>query len=50
MQVVVAYPEGEPPDGRYYADVDIDLGNPLRDLEGFVIHIGELLSGGATDI
>ena len=35
--------------GRYYADVDIDLGNPLRDLEGFVIHMGELLSGQDTD-
>jgi hypothetical protein len=49
MQVVVAYPPGEPADGSYYADIDIDLGNPLRDLEGFVIHMGELLSGGDTD-
>ena len=49
MQVVVAYPANEPADGRYYADVDIDLGNPLRDLEGFVIHMGELLSGQDTD-
>jgi hypothetical protein len=49
MQVVIAYPPGEPIDGRYYADIDIDLGNPLRDLEGFVIHMGELLSGRDTD-
>jgi hypothetical protein len=49
MQVVIAYPPGEPLDGRYFADIDIDLGNPLRDLEGFVIHMGELLSGGDTD-
>jgi hypothetical protein len=49
MQVVVAYPPGEPVDGRYFADIDIDLGNPLRDLEGFVIHMGELLTGRDTD-
>jgi hypothetical protein len=48
MQVVVAYPPGAG-DGRYFADVDIDLGNPLRDLEGFVIHMGELCSGTDTD-
>ncbi|HKB13457.1 MAG TPA: hypothetical protein VKD69_22480 [Vicinamibacterales bacterium] len=48
MQVVVAYPPGSG-DGRYFADVDIDLGNPLRDVEGFVIHMGELLSGTDTD-
>jgi hypothetical protein len=49
MQVVVAYPPGAPAGARYYADVDIDLGNPLRDIEGFVIHMGELLSGQTTD-
>jgi hypothetical protein len=48
MQVVVAYPPGSG-DGRYFADVDIDLGNPLRDLQGFVIHMGELLTGTDTD-
>jgi hypothetical protein len=48
MQVVVAYPPGSG-DGRYFADVDIDLGNPLRDLEGFVIHMGELACGTDTD-
>jgi hypothetical protein len=49
MQVVVAYPDGTAANGQYFADVDIDLGNPLRDLEGFVIHMGELLSGSDTD-
>jgi len=49
MQVVMAYPSGQPAGGRYYADVDIDLGNPLRDIEGFVVHLGELLSGRDTD-
>jgi hypothetical protein len=49
MQVVIAYPPGEAGDGQYFADLDIDLGNPLRDLVGFVIHMGELLSGGDTD-
>ena len=33
----------------YCADFDIDLGNPLQDLEGFVVHIGELAQGGDTD-
>ncbi len=49
MQVVMAFAPGAPPDGKYYADVDIDLGNPLRDIEGFIIHLGELLSGRKTD-
>jgi hypothetical protein len=49
MQVVIAYPPGETGPPRYFADVDIDLGNPLRDIEGFVIHMGELLTGQDTD-
>ena len=32
-----------------YADVDIDLGNPLWDLDGVLVHLGELLDGGPTD-
>jgi hypothetical protein len=34
---------------QFYADFNIDLGNPLQDLEGFAIHIGELISGDVTD-
>ena len=30
------------PGGNYYADLDIDLGNPLQDLDGFIVHMGEL--------
>jgi hypothetical protein len=47
LQAVVAIPRNG--DGRYYADLDIDLGNPLQDVEGFFIHIGELLGDSATD-
>ena len=41
----------EPPAGcdYTYADLDLDLGNPLQDVAGFVVHMGELLSGRVTD-
>lgn len=47
MQIVCATPTigGLP----FCADLDIDLGNPLQDLEGFAIHMGELIGNGATD-
>lgn len=34
---------------RVYCDVDIDLGNPLRDLIGFFIHVAEILWPSKTD-
>ena len=47
MQAVVAVPriQGKP----HYAEFDIDLGNPLEDVQGFVIHMGELAGGKTTD-
>jgi hypothetical protein len=47
MQIVCATPTmgGMP----FCADLDIDLGNPLQDLQGFAIHMGELIGGDATD-
>jgi hypothetical protein len=47
LQAVVAVPRtaGRP----HYADFDIDLGNPLQDVQGFLIHMGELAGGKATD-
>jgi hypothetical protein len=47
MQAVVAQPDSS--GGAYYADLDIDLGNPLQDLEGIFIHLSELLSDDVTD-
>jgi hypothetical protein len=47
MQAVVAVPKQA--NAPYYADLDIDLGNPLQDVRGFIIHITELLSDGVTD-
>ena len=47
LQIVVAIPQFEHP--VVYADVDIDLGNPLWDLDGVLVHLGELLDGGPTD-
>ena len=47
MQVVVAVPKD--PTRNHYADLDIDLGNPLSDLVGFVIHMGELINPGRTN-
>jgi hypothetical protein len=47
MQVVVAVP---PPDlAHTYAEFDLDLGNPLQDVLGFFIHMGELLDGKPTN-
>jgi hypothetical protein len=47
MQVVVAVP---PPDLTHtYAEFDLDLGNPLQDVLGFFIHMGELLDGKPTN-
>jgi hypothetical protein len=47
MQAVVAVPQD--PTRHHYADLDIDLGNPLQDVVGFVIHMGELIDPGKTD-
>ena len=45
MQAVVAIP---PPDLPHtYAEFDLDLGNPLQDVLGFFVHMGELLDGKA---
>jgi hypothetical protein len=47
MQVVVAVP---PVDlAHTYAEFDLDLGNPLQDLAGFFVHMGELLDGKPTN-
>jgi hypothetical protein len=48
MQAVVAVPTDDPT-RNHYADLDIDLGNPLQDVVGFVIHMGELINPGKTD-
>lgn len=47
LQAVVA----EPPAGYAvtFADLDLDLGNPLQDVVGFVVHMGELLGGEPTN-
>jgi len=48
LQTVIAIP---PTGGtqHVYADFDLDLGNPLQDVEGFAIHMGELLRATLTD-
>lgn len=47
LQMVVA----EPPPGCTfaYADIDLDLGNALQDVAGFIVHMGELLGGTPTN-
>ena len=47
MQVVVAVPPADLP--YTYAEFDLDLGNPLQDLLGFFVHMGELLDGKPTN-
>ena len=47
LQAVVA----EPPAGYdfTFADIDLDLGNPLQDVVGFVVHMSELVGGDPTN-
>jgi hypothetical protein len=47
LQAVIAIPpnSGE----RYYADLDLDLGNPLQDVAGFLVHLGEVADSRATN-
>jgi len=47
MQVVIAVPPADSP--HTYADFDLDLGNPLQDVAGFFVHMGELLDGKPTN-
>jgi hypothetical protein len=47
MQAVVAVPPTGLP--HTYAEFDIDLGNPLQDVLGFFVHMGELLDGKPTN-
>ena len=48
LQAVFAIPKSSG-DTAYFAEFDIDLGNPLQDVEGFAIHIGELLDNKPTN-
>ena len=47
LQFVIA----EPPAGytSTFADIDLDLGNPLQDVAGFIVHMGELAGGKPTN-
>jgi hypothetical protein len=47
MQAVVAVPPADIP--HTYAEFDLDLGNPLQDVAGFFVHMGELLDGKPTN-
>ena len=47
MQAVVAVPPADLP--HTYAEFDLDLGNPLQDVMGFFVHMGELLDGKPTN-
>jgi hypothetical protein len=49
LQAVVAYPPADDAQRNHYAEIDIDLGNPLQDVAGLLIHFGELLAPGKTD-
>jgi hypothetical protein len=47
LQMVIAVPPVGLP--HTYAEFDLDLANPLQDVLGFVVHVGELLDGKATN-
>lgn len=46
LQMVIATPVKSY--ASHFADLDLDLGNPLQDIAGFAIHMGELLDGKPT--
>jgi hypothetical protein len=47
LQAVIAFSDA--PGRAAYADVDLDLGNPLLDVSGFLVHLGEVIAPGQTD-
>lgn len=47
LQMVVANPKAG--FDHTFADLDLDLGNPLQDLVGLFVHVGELVSGKTTN-
>jgi len=47
MQIVIAIPPVA--SAHTYADIDLDLGNPLQDALGVIVHAGELLDGKETN-
>ncbi len=47
LQMVIAIPK--PGFDHRFADLDLDLGNPLQDVVGLAVHIGELLDGRPTN-
>ena len=47
LQMVIARPSAPYP--AEFADLDLDLGNPLQDAVGLVVHLGELLDGKPTN-
>jgi len=49
LQIVVASPPEGSSSPTLYLDIDMDLGNPLWDLEGLIVHLGEVLDTGKTD-
>lgn len=49
LQIVLAIPNKDSHHPAVYADIDMDLGNPLWDFEGLCVHLGELLDPGRTD-
>ncbi|MCS6952442.1 MAG: hypothetical protein RMK57_06690 [Bryobacterales bacterium] len=49
LQAVVAVPIEARGADHVFADVDVDLGNPLQDVVGALIHFGEVVAPGRTD-
>jgi hypothetical protein len=49
LQVVIASPHDRASNAGWYADLDIDLGDPLTDIVGFVTHMHELSTDTITD-
>ncbi|MGE3956288.1 MAG: hypothetical protein AB7H96_06175 [Vicinamibacterales bacterium] len=49
LQMVIARPKAGSSYEHHFVDLDLDLGNPLQDIAGLVVHIGEVLDGKPTN-
>jgi hypothetical protein len=47
LQLVMSTPQAN--FAHTFVDADLDLGNPLQDVAGLMVHLGELLNGTPTN-
>lgn len=52
LQIVMGFPDTQATAtaADHIADIDLDLGNPLQDVRGLVVHVGELFDDGLDHV